>query len=109
MRSYALHKADNGIATTDTIPENTSTTVTLAAAHTLRGTIDPADVNGGVDHVFYKVTPTAELYTLSLHDALPIYLGTVAIDLRDANGTLIANTLTDSTAPSFTYTPTSGG
>ena len=44
---------------TDTIPENTSTTVTLSAAQTVTGTIDPADVSGGVDHDWYKVTLTA--------------------------------------------------
>jgi hypothetical protein len=30
----------------DTIPENTSTTVTLSAAQTITDTIDPADASG---------------------------------------------------------------
>ena len=107
--TYTVHLADNGIATTDTIPENTSTTVTLSAAQTITGTIDPADVSGGTDHDWYKVTLTAgHSYTFSA-GLVSGNLGTVAIDLRDSNGTLIANTLVDSTAPSFTYTPTSSG
>src|SRR5205823_13631630 len=31
---------------------------------------------------FFHHTPTTELYTLSLHDALPIYLGCVVLESR---------------------------
>src|SRR5206468_11934320 len=52
---------------------------------------------------FFNSTPATEIYTLSLHDALPIYVlfsaavadndavATVFVEIRDTSGALLAN------------------
>ena len=41
---------------------------------------------GGGGFFFFNDTATTEIYTLSLHDALPIYLDRVARDVIEAAG-----------------------
>src|SRR5438477_3226270 len=42
---------------------------------------------------FFNITSTTEIYTLSLHDALPIYVvqSDAAVRLRDAGGLVLAD------------------
>src|SRR2546423_1837048 len=70
---------------------NTQLTVDATKTLTLNGTI----VTGGTVIFFFNDTATTEIYTLSLHDALPIFTvdttKTLTLDNTTVTGTTIAD------------------
>ncbi|MEJ0077101.1 MAG: putative Ig domain-containing protein [Alphaproteobacteria bacterium] len=109
--SFTVSLADNGAinsGTTDAVPENISTSATLAAGGTVSGTIEQNDVSGGtIDADYYRLTLTgSHRYTFSANANASTgdSLDSVFIRLRDASGNALSPDKTgESATPNFTY------
>src|SRR6185295_2501571 len=91
--NFTVSLADNGVinpGTTDTVPETTATSATLAAGGSVSGTIDQNDLSGDtVDADLYRVTLVGgHRYTFSANASVSNSdtLDQVFIRLRDSSG-----------------------
>jgi murein DD-endopeptidase MepM/ murein hydrolase activator NlpD len=98
---------EGGSGTTDTVPKDTSTTVTLAVGGMVNGTVDSSDMSGGLDKDWYKVTLTAGHQYEFTGSATASSLGTVAMRVYSDN-TTTASGLADNSTP-LDFTPTTSG
>ena len=100
-------------STPDQIPGSIATQATLTEGQTLVGTIDPTDVNGGVDDDYYRVSLNGgSTYTFIASSGVSSTdtLDSVIIRLRDVNGNVLLPDETNSGSnPSFSYTVPGSG
>ncbi|PCH72383.1 MAG: hypothetical protein COC12_06200, partial [Rhodobacteraceae bacterium] len=107
--NYRIDLDDLGVVTSDTIPNDTSSTSSISVGGYRTGTIDQYDMDGNsVDKDYYKVTLTAGHRYQFTADGTSGNLDKVAIRVYNSSGSSVTS-IADSANPTLDYTPSTGG